>query len=172
MGQQVIDMASQRFGRLFIIERAPNHEQTNKVMWLCKCDCGNIVNVLGTSLRRKRGTQSCGCLVSETSRELQWKGGQFNEGSIAWANKRLNSIRQVSKKNGYMAPPVNAQEYLDWSNSQEKICFICGKDTNLHVDHCHLTGNLRGILCSGCNYGLGCFKDDPNLLQMAISYLK
>jgi hypothetical protein len=40
------------------------------------------------------------------------------------------------------------------------------------LDHCHKTGKLRGLLCSGCNLGVGIFKDDPALLYAAISYLE
>lgn len=40
-----------------------------------------------------------------------------------------------------------------------------------HVDHCHTTGKYRGILCHGCNLGLGLFKDSPAALYAAITYL-
>lgn len=39
------------------------------------------------------------------------------------------------------------------------------------LDHDHNSGELRGVLCNNCNRGLGLFKDDPILLQTAISYL-
>lgn len=40
------------------------------------------------------------------------------------------------------------------------------------VDHDHNTGQIRGLLCNGCNKGLGLFKDSPQLLESAINYLK
>jgi len=46
-----------------------------------------------------------------------------------------------------------------------------GKATTLAVDHNHDTGKVRELLCNTCNNGLGCFKDDPKLLQSAIKYL-
>lgn len=62
-------------------------------------------------------------------------------------------------------------------------CKICGtplcistfggrsRDRKPHVDHCHTTGKYRGILCHGCNAGLGLFKDSPAALSAAIQYL-
>lgn len=42
---------------------------------------------------------------------------------------------------------------------------------NTHIDHCHKTGKVRGILCSQCNKALGLFKDDPHLVGKALMYL-
>lgn len=51
-------------------------------------------------------------------------------------------------------------------------CAICGDFTaNLHGDHCHSTGLGRGLLCRGCNFGLGNFKDSPDRLLFAAAYL-
>lgn len=59
-------------------------------------------------------------------------------------------------------------------------CAICGKTaeqqkryTNyLHVDHCHATGRVRGLLCDQHNLLLGRFNDDPALLRKAADYLE
>lgn len=42
---------------------------------------------------------------------------------------------------------------------------------NLHVDHCHKTGKVRGLLCWSCNVGLGKFFDNPNTLKEAAKYV-
>lgn len=55
-------------------------------------------------------------------------------------------------------------------------CPICGtsepKGRGWHVDHCHETGAVRGILCGRCNMGLGCFSDDAERLALAVEYLR
>ena len=60
---------------------------------------------------------------------------------------------------------------------QDNACKICKVDAseftrNLHVDHCHTTGELRGLLCVSCNVGLGYFKDNIEFLEEAIGYLQ
>lgn len=63
---------------------------------------------------------------------------------------------------------------------QEGKCAICQhemlprgrtKDAAA-VDHNHATGEVRGLLCRGCNHGIGNLKDDPEILRRAAEYLE
>lgn len=52
-------------------------------------------------------------------------------------------------------------------------CAICNEQPDkLCIDHCHETGELRALLCRGCNTGLGVFRDRPDRLMAAIVYLR
>ena len=64
------------------------------------------------------------------------------------------------------------RQKLELIRKQNGLCAICQQPViRPHVDHCHTTGTIRGVLCRDCNIGLGNFKDDPELLRRAISYL-
>lgn len=80
---------------------------------------------------------------------------------------------------------ITLDHYLTMLDEQLGLCKICKCDltalgTRLdgvsyiraHVDHCHKTGVVRGLLCTECNVGLGKFGDDTALLKAAIMYLE
>lgn len=50
-------------------------------------------------------------------------------------------------------------------------CWVCQEAPATEVDHCHDTGDVRGLLCSSCNVSLGHFRDDPHRLVRAAYYL-
>lgn len=71
--------------------------------------------------------------------------------------------------------------YFNLLEAQEHKCKICGGEgftmkeehrLKLVVDHDHVTGAVRGLLCHNCNRGLGLFQDCKNNLEAAIQYLK
>lgn len=66
---------------------------------------------------------------------------------------------------------LSYSEYLRILKSQDNLCAICGNGGKLVVDHCHSFKNVRGLLCNNCNFGLGHFKDNKDLLYKAIKYL-
>jgi len=68
---------------------------------------------------------------------------------------------------------ITLNDYNALVIAQGGECKICRRnDRSLWVDHCHDTGKVRGLLCPGCNTGLGSFGDKIEGLEAAINYLK
>lgn len=72
---------------------------------------------------------------------------------------------------------ITKEEYDSMLVNQDYKCAICKIDRcttgrSMSVDHCHKTNKIRGLLCHKCNLGLGHFKDNIELLLIAIEYLK
>ncbi len=68
---------------------------------------------------------------------------------------------------------ITRDEYETMALNQKGRCAICNEEPteSLRVDHDHETGKVRALLCNNCNAGLGHFRDDPELLASAITYL-
>lgn len=56
--------------------------------------------------------------------------------------------------------------------AQYGLCVICLDAPPIHVDHCHKTGRVRGVLCFSCNAALGQFKDQPDVIRRAATYVE
>jgi hypothetical protein len=70
---------------------------------------------------------------------------------------------------------ITKEIFIQMFQNQEYKCKICKTDINessSHIDHCHTTGQVRGLLCEKCNKGLGQFDDNIEFLTNAIKYLK
>lgn len=79
---------------------------------------------------------------------------------------------------------IKVEEYDKMFIEQGGVCKICKKPqtvqnrkngrvvSHLHVDHCHKTGKVRGLLCHNCNFALGYFKDSKLNLISALKYLE
>jgi len=78
-------------------------------------------------------------------------------------------------KNKYGLTPEETKQILEEQNHQ---CKLCSKDLTtlpekqVHLDHDHTTGKIRGFLCMPCNVGLGMMGDSIEGLQRAMDYLK
>ncbi len=86
-------------------------------------------------------------------------------------NKLLIRNYQLRREYG-----IDLQKYNLMFAEQNGRCAICGRHQSelkkaLAVDHSHTTNIVRGLLCSRCNLGLGCLKDNIELLFQAIRYL-
>lgn len=72
---------------------------------------------------------------------------------------------------------ITLEQYKIMLQDQNNKCAICATSecssgVSFAVDHCHVTGKVRALLCGACNTGLGKFKDNFDLLEKASKYLK
>lgn len=63
----IVNETGRRYGRLLVLERAPDlaHNNRRRTMWLCRCDCGRITTIRAEVLRRGEA-QGCGCLRAKS----------------------------------------------------------------------------------------------------------
>lgn len=90
----------------------------------------------------------------------------------SWRERNRKRTRAEARLRRYGADPRAVETAFEL---QEGRCAICGEPAltvdELEVDHNHETGELRGLLCSDCNRGLGSFRDSRGALQRANGYL-
>jgi len=66
---------------------------------------------------------------------------------------------------------ITQEEFEKLYDRQDGLCAICRVKKASHLDHDHDSGKIRGLLCGGCNRGLGLFEDSVKNLRSAINYL-
>lgn len=105
-----------------------------------------------------------------------------SERSREWQRKNRDAFRAISRrykrKRNYGITDMQYQKLLD---EQDGKCAICEKPETcilrgtlaaLAVDHDHVTGQIRGLLCQRCNRSIGLLYDDPVTLDKAAAYLR
>ncbi len=87
---------------------------------------------------------------------------------------RQEAIRRCILKREYK---ITLEQYQQKLVEQDFRCQICKTTESIvgrafSVDHDHVTGHIRGLLCNNCNAGLGFFKDSISVLHEAAIYLE
>lgn len=107
------------------------------------------------------------CKECDLNRSKEWR-----------TNSRGAHLLHIRKRNLKASYGMTVEDYEVLLASQKNKCAICGtmdpgniRTNHLFIDHDHNTKEIRGLLCHGCNAGLGNFKDDPIKLMSAITYL-
>lgn len=119
----------------------------------------------------KRGSRSG---PRKATLRCQWCKQDFPRQEVLGAaciecRKILPRLKTLRKKYGITLAQFNAMV-----TEQQGKCLICERvpEDYLVVDHCHETKRVRGLLCSGCNCGLGFFKDSVEIMAKAINYMQ
>lgn len=103
---------------------------------------------------------------------------KFRQRARDWGNAHPEYVRDRYLRRHY---GITLAEYQALHQKQGGVCAICEKPEtikriatlkSLHVDHDHITGRVRGLLCFRCNAMLGHVAEDPAVFESAIRYLK
>ena len=130
------------------------------------------------------------CKRCKTDKALEDFARGRSNGSHAWCKSCMAEYqitykekkgRDYFKNYNYMAQyGITLEEAKELLVSQSNACALCEKEVSwlpgfsasAHVDHCHSTGKVRGILCGSCNTALGKLGDSVESITKVLNYLK
>jgi len=137
-------------------------------------ECSEQKPLAAFTFDKRRGRHAAKCTCCRTKKTKQWRDRNPDYEKDRYGdNEDRDRWRHIKRKYG-----ISKEEYLAMLSDQGGVCAICGDapgerySHQLHVDHCHSTGKIRGLLCRGCNHMLGVVKDDELLLFKAAEYLR
>lgn len=157
--------------------------------WSCK-ECGHRFSIeyktqkplvdarlLVASVATHRECPDCKIVLPLSSFGKAEKGRTGRHYCRTCSNKRRADSQFLRSLSRY---GITLQDYERILKKQNGACAICGQAPRgkgashypLVMDHCHKSGQFRGLLCDKCNLGLGNFNDDLSRLKAAVSYLQ
>ena len=86
--------------------------------------------------------------------------------------------RKLSVTNRMRKYGLTEEQFMNMLREQEFKCATCDASVSpddtfaTHIDHCHSTGAVRGVLCRLCNLALGYARDNPDTLDRMAAYLR
>jgi hypothetical protein len=97
--------------------------------------------------------------------------------SVSTVWEALNGRRSSQYRRGYEKSikrrfGLNPEDVARMELVQDRRCAICRRAGELEIDHCHLTGRVRGLLCRTCNLLLGLIRDDPSRLEEIVPRIR
>ena len=100
-----------------------------------------------------------------------WKGGVSSDMKKYQKDYHIKNKDVIKDKRLKYKYGITLIEYEKIYQEQGGLCKICRKQEKLYVDHNHMNGIVRGLLCHKCNVGIGYFEDSVDSLKNAIKYL-
>jgi hypothetical protein len=132
-------------------------------------------------MRQYRGTLTPEQKASNHGKIMEWRRRnkeRHAESVRKWQKANPDRMKLRRRKDVFNKYGITAETFDSLLKTQGGKCAICqtespgGKHNQWHIDHCHNSGMLRGILCNACNCGLGRFKDSADLVEKAATYLR
>lgn len=119
-------------------------------------------------------TNESGRMCTECREYKKWTDFAADSGSKHGYATKCKACRATYHRTYHMAKTygLSSEQYQEMYDAQNGQCPIClGSFPTLVIDHCHTTGEVRGLLCSLCNTGIGGLRDDTDNMRRAIKYL-
>lgn len=145
------NLTGQRFGRLTVIGKAerPDGYKATNAWWECRCDCGNTVRVISTSLRNGDST-SCGCYRSEYWKERMTTHNKcYTRLGRIWYNMRERCrCETIPSYENYGGRGIKVCD--EWNNSFDafyKWAMNNGYQDDLTIDRIDNDGNYEPSNC-------------------------
>lgn len=141
----------------------------------CCSHCNKIqdINLFNKDKNRPGGRSSwCRNCTTKWSRENYKKNSsKLLKASKLW--RLRNPLNRLSNK--LKAYNLTLAQYEDMRERQAYCCAVCGiPEAALHnrlsVDHCHVTGRVRSLLCSNCNTAFGLLKENNRIIKYLLEY--
>lgn len=116
------------------------------------------------------------CRKCSNEYNRQWQ--KDNKDKVAryyekWITNNRKSQSNLKRLKNTGCTPEMFENFWKKQNGKCAICYkILKREKHANADHNHITKKVRGLLCPSCNRGLGYLKDNINILENAINYLK
>lgn len=138
--------------------------------------CKQRLPISAFSLKKNSFTiMATACDTCRLKPAVTW--GQRNPEKMALSLRRFQLSGGARRGRLKAKYGLTETEYEALLAAQGGVCAICGAPEPgglykpLHIDHCHASKKVRGLLCTNCNRGLGYFGDDPSRLRIAATYV-
>jgi Recombination endonuclease VII len=113
-------------------------------------------------------------LTPEEKKELGRRNSECRKRQYA-RNPELKE--RISRRNNLRKYGITLEQYDAMVKAQGTLCKLCrlplfDEPRKPVIDHCHRTGEVRGVIHNRCNVAIGMLKDDPMLVKRALEYLE
>lgn len=133
---------------------------------------------LGRAYQKKKNAKNASYRLNWIKEKYK-NDPEFKKRILLNSKKFRNSEKGISYHKNFALRKsfgISLTEYNEMVRIQKGLCACCGRSEKemkkkLTVDHCHITGKIRGLLCFKCNSGIGMLGDSYESVSAALIYL-